>query len=60
MSEYKQALYDAQEYLIAGLENQAEWWEHLGDAHKDYAELARAAVLLSALVAVLVEQEKQQ
>lgn len=37
------ALYDAGEYLIAGLDNQAEWWEHLGDAHRDYAALARAA-----------------
>src|SRR5579864_6418110 len=25
-------LYDAQEYMIAGLDNQAEWWEHPGDA----------------------------
>ena len=40
------ALYDAQEYLVAGLENQAEWWEHLGDAHRDYAALARAVEAL--------------
>ena len=40
------AIYDANEYLIAGLENQAEWWEHLGDAHRDYAALAREAVAL--------------
>jgi hypothetical protein len=40
-----EALYDAREYLIAGLENQAEWWEHLGDAHRDYAALARLAVV---------------
>jgi hypothetical protein len=38
------ARYDAREYLVAGVENQAEWWEHLGDAHRDYAALARLAV----------------
>ena len=41
-----EALYDAGEYLVAGPENHAEWWEHLGDAHRDYAALARAAELL--------------
>lgn len=46
-----EALYDAGEYLIAGLENQAEWWEHLGDAHRDYAALARAAESLQAELA---------
>lgn len=46
-----EALYDAGEYLIAGLENQAEWWEHLGDAHRDYAALARAAGALQAALA---------
>lgn len=43
-----EALYDAAEYLVAGLDNQAEWWEHLGDAHRDYAALARAAGQLQA------------
>jgi hypothetical protein len=46
----EQALFDANEYLIAGLENQAEWWEHLGDAHRDYAALARVAVAQQAEV----------
>ena len=39
-------LYDAGEYLIAWPANQTEWWEHLGDAHRDYAALARAAEAL--------------
>lgn len=42
-----EALDDARDYLAAGLENQAEWWEHLGDAHRDYAALARLAVAQS-------------
>lgn len=45
-ADHDEALYDAREYLIAGLANQAEWWEHLGDAHRDYAALARAAASL--------------
>ena len=48
-----EALYDAGEYLIAGLDNQAEWWEHLGDAHRDYAALARAVESLQAEIARL-------
>lgn len=39
-----EALYDAREYLVGGPENQAEWWEHLGDAHRDYAALAQLAI----------------
>jgi hypothetical protein len=49
-------LYDAQEYLIAGLDNQAEWWEHLGDAHRDYAKLAKVAVAQAAEIADLKQR----
>lgn len=48
-ADHQEALYDANEYLIAGLANQSEWWEHLGDAHRDYAALARAVKSLGLL-----------
>ena len=50
-------LYDAQEYLVAGAANHAEWWEHLGDAHRDYAQLAQLAVEQAEALNELREQE---
>ena len=50
------AIYDAGEYLVAGLDNQAEWWEHLGDAHRDYRALAEAVAVLEREQKLLREQ----
>ena len=54
--DHEQAERQARDYLNADLENQAEWWEHLGDAHRDYAALARAYLDLAAQLA---ERERE-